>query len=147
MHTALREAGIADVTNTGHWLRTSGSRLRIAGIGDLWEGKQDLGRALDGATSEDTAILLSHNPDYAMCMMDSRVSLMLSGHTHGGQIRLPRIGAVVTNSAYGQRLVSGLISFDTFDLYVSRGIGTVVVPLRHRCPPEVALFTLRRKQG
>ncbi len=143
VRSALREAGIVDVNNAGHWLTSGGSRIRIAGVGDLWEDKQDLRAALSGATEEDAVVLLSHNPDYAMQLTDRRVRLVLSGHTHGGQILLPGLGAAVTNSSYGNRLLSGLIAFDTFQLYVSRGLGTVVVPLRYRCPPEIALFTLR----
>ncbi len=146
VRSALRQAGIVDVNNGGQWLTLGGSRIRIAGIGDLWQDKQDLKAALDGATGEDAVILLSHNPDYAMRLTDPRVRLVLSGHTHGGQIVLPGIGALVTNSSYGDRLVSGLVAFETFQLYVSRGLGTVVVPLRYHCPPELVLLTLRGKR-
>lgn len=145
VRSALRQAGIVDVNNAGHWLTSGGSRIRIAGVGDLWEDKQDLKTALSGATEEDAVILLSHNPDYAMRLTDRRVRLVLSGHTHGGQIILPGLGAAVTNSSYGNRLLSGLIAFETFQLYVSRGLGTVVVPLRYRCPPEIVLLTLGNK--
>lgn len=142
---ALYQSGFVDITNGGRWLTRAGSRLRIAGVGDLWEAEQDLDAALDGARLDEVAILLSHNPDYAMEMNDPRVRLMLSGHTHGGQICLPRVGAVITNSRYGKRLASGLIDFKSFQLYTSRGLGTVVVPLRYQCPPEVVLFTLQSK--
>jgi uncharacterized protein len=144
IRSALKQAGIVNVNNGGVWLTRDGARIRIGGVGDLWEDKQDLRAALDGATERDAVILLSHNPDYAMNLTDPRVRLVLSGHTHGGQIILPRIGALVTNSSYGDRLVSGLVPFETFQLYVSRGLGTVVVPLRYRCPPELTLLTLRR---
>lgn len=145
VRAALRSAGITDITNGGHWLAASGSRLRIAGVGDLWQDEQDLETALAGATKDDTVVLLSHNPDFAIGLHDPRVKLMLAGHTHGGQIHVPGIGAVITNSRYGRRLVSGLIPFDSFQLFVSRGIGTVVVPLRFHAPPEIALLTLRRR--
>lgn len=143
VRAALRQAGVVDVTNGGAWLERGGSRVRIAGVGDLWQDHQDLPAALGGAEEDDAAILLTHNPDYAVGLRDRRVRLVLAGHTHGGQIRLPGIGALITNSAYGQRLVKGLVPFDTFPLYVSRGIGTVVVPFRRDCPPEIAVFTLR----
>ncbi len=141
---ALKQAGIVDVTNSGHWLALDGSRIRIAGVGDLWEDEQDLGAALSGTRANDVAILLSHNPDFSMELADPRVGLVLSGHTHGGQIRLPGVGPVITNSKYGKHLASGLVSFGSFQLYVSRGLGTVLVPLRYQCPPEVALLTLRK---
>ncbi len=144
--SALKQAGIVDVNNGGRWLTSGRDRIRIAGVGDLWEDKQDLQAALSGATADDAVILLSHNPDYAMQLHDPRVRLVLSGHTHGGQICLPKIGAVLTNSNYGQRLVSGLVEFDTFKLYTSRGLGTVVVPMRYRCPPEITLLTLSNRK-
>jgi predicted MPP superfamily phosphohydrolase len=143
VRSALRHRGIVDVNNSGHWITRGDSRIRIGGVGDLWEDKQDLDRALSGVTDRDAVILLSHNPDYAMELIDPRVKLVLSGHTHGGQILLPGVGPVVTNTNFG--LVSGLHDFVTFQLYVSRGLGTVVVPMRYRCPPEVALLTLKNK--
>lgn len=146
VNAGLKQAGIVDVNNGGHWLISGGDRILIAGVGDLWEDRQDLRAALSGATRDDAVILLSHNPDYAMQLHDPRVQLVLSGHTHGGQICLPRIGAVLTNSSYGQRLVSGLVEFETFKLYTSRGLGTVVVPLRYGCPPEITLLTLSGKR-
>jgi predicted MPP superfamily phosphohydrolase len=142
VRAALAQAGIVDLTNSGAWLRHDGSRIRIAGVGDLWEDRQDLHAALDGTKENEVAILLSHNPDFAAGLKDKRVKLVLSGHTHGGQIRLPGVGPLVTNSMYGRRLASGLISFDSFQLYVSRGLGTVIVPIRYNCPPELSLMTV-----
>lgn len=139
----LRRAGIVELTNAGHWLMREGSRILVAGVGDLWEDSQDLAAALAGAHANDIVILLSHNPDYAMQLTDPRVRLVLSGHTHGGQIRLPYVGTVISNSRYGRRLVSGLVPFDSFLLYISRGLGTVMMPFRYHCPPEITLLTLR----
>jgi predicted MPP superfamily phosphohydrolase len=146
IRSALKQVGIVDVTNSGRWLRLDGSRLRIAGVGDLWHDQQDLKTALSGVTDNDPVILLSHNPDYAMRLTDRRVDLVLSGHTHGGQIRLPGVGPLITNSKYGTRLLNGLVTLDSLQLYVTRGVGTVVVPLRYGSPPEIALLTLRRSE-
>lgn len=143
MRKALKRAGIVEMTNSGRWLNRNGSRLRIAGVGDLWEDVQDLDAALSGVEANETAILISHNPDYAMDIQDPRVGLVLSGHTHGGQINLPRVGTVATNSKYGRRLTSGRIALGSRVLYVSRGLGTVMIPFRYKCPPEVTLLTLR----
>ncbi len=146
--TAIRKmlagARVIDITNSGRSLTLGTSRVRIAGVGDLWEDKQDLALALGDTGESEAAILLSHNPDYAPQIQDKRVKLVLSGHTHGGQICLPRLGALITNSKYGQRLASGLIPFGSFQLYVSRGLGTVVIPMRYNCPPEITLLTLKR---
>lgn len=143
IRSMLRDSRAMDLTNDGVWLTIGMSRIRIAGVGDLWEDKQDLAAALADAGESDVAILLSHNPDYAPQISDKRVKLVLSGHTHGGQICLPGLGPLITNSKYGNRLASGLIPFGSFQLYVSRGLGTVVVPLRYNCPPEITLLTLK----
>ncbi len=143
VRAAITAAGIKDLTNSGHWLSRGEYRLRLAGVGDLWEDRQDLHSALGDAREDEVAILLSHNPDYVMKLTDPRVKLVLSGHTHGGQIQLPGIGPLITNSKYGRRLASGLIHLPSFELFVTRGIGTVVVPMRYHCPPEIALLTLR----
>lgn len=144
VRTALKRAGVVVVDNSGRWLTRGDSRLRIAGVGDLWEDVPDLSAALAGAGPNDAVILLSHNPDYAMEITDPRVGLVLSGHTHGGQIQLPRVGALITNSRYGRRLANGLTRLHTFQLYVSRGLGTVMLPFRYNCPPEIAFLTLRQ---
>ncbi|MGB8644008.1 MAG: metallophosphoesterase [Anaerolineae bacterium] len=143
VHHMLETAGVVDVTNAGRWLHRENSRIRIAGIGDLWEDLPDLHTAVGGAHETEPVILLSHNPDYAMELQDPRVKVVLSGHTHGGQICLPKIGPVITNSKYGKRVASGHVQFDSFQVYTSRGLGTVVAPFRYNCPPEVAVFTLR----
>ncbi len=139
---ALRRAGVVELTNRGCWLERGDSRIRIAGVGDLWCDEQDLSAALAGTERSDTVVLLSHNPDYVMEIDDPRVGLVLSGHTHGGQVQLPRLGPLFTNSRHGKRLVQGRVSIPPLQLYVSRGIGTVMVPFRYKCPPEITLLTL-----
>lgn len=143
MSAALKRARIVELYNSGTWLKRGENRLRVAGVGDFWEDDQDLTAALGDAGEQDTVILLSHNPDYAMEITDPRVDLVLSGHTHGGQINLPRYGTVFSNSRYAKRLVRGFVNLNTFQLYVSRGIGTVMLPLRLNCPPEITHLTLR----
>src|SRR5262245_9955822 len=107
-HRGLAAAGIHDLTNAGRWLTIGPDRLRIAGVDDLWEGRQDLDAALADATSSDACLLLSHNPDYAETLTDRRVGLVLSGHTHGGQILLPGNGYDHVPSRYGAKYLAGL---------------------------------------
>lgn len=145
VRAALKRAGVIELANTGRWLTRDGSRIRIAGIGDLWCDVQDLPAALSGASATDTVILLSHNPDYAMEITDPRIRLVLAGHTHGGQINLPYVGTLITNSRFGRRMTSGQIPFESFLLYISRGLGTVMLPFRYKCPPEITFITLRCK--
>jgi predicted MPP superfamily phosphohydrolase len=120
--------------------------LCIAGVGDLWEDKCLYDGALGGVPGGMPRILLSHNPDVAeqpqFLESGLRVDLMLSGHTHGGQIRLPGIGAPVTNSAFGQKYAQGLVQGPVCPVYVSRGLGMTVMPLRLNVPPEIAVIEL-----
>ena len=106
---ALAEAKLPDLNNTGVWLERRGARLRIGGVGDLWTDRQDLGAALGDATLDDAVILLSHNPDFVESIRDRRVGLVLSGHTHGGQVVVPGFGAPIVPSQYGQKYLHGLV--------------------------------------
>jgi predicted MPP superfamily phosphohydrolase len=139
---AMREYGLIDVTNSGRWLHAGGSRLRIAGVDDFLCGTQDLPAALGDATPHDACVLLSHNPDYAEELTDRRIALVLSGHTHGGQIVIPGLGYHRIPSRYGLKYLEGLVQAPRTQVFVSRGLGTVGLPFRFRCPPEVNLLTL-----
>ncbi len=139
----LARAGVAELTNRNAFVTRHGERLILAGVGDMWRDTQDLDAALRGVDAHEGAILLSHNPHYAKRIADPRVSLVLSGHTHGGQVQPPRAGAWYANSRMGKFFVIGETRGATFPLYVSRGLGTVVLPVRYNCPPEISLLTLR----
>jgi uncharacterized protein len=141
-HVAIQEAGFSDLTNTGFWLKRGAERLRIAGVGDLWEDRQDLKAALGDMEPEETCVLLSHNPDYMEVLDDPRAGLVLSGHTHGGQVYLPPFGAPLIPSAYGQKYRYGLVKTSYSQVFVTRGVGTIYPPVRFCCPPEIALLTL-----
>jgi predicted MPP superfamily phosphohydrolase len=86
-------------------------------------------------------ILLSHTPDQLSWAKEKHFDLMLAGHNHGGQIRLPYLGALITPSWYGCRYAGGLYHEPPVVLHVSRGIGGIH-PIRLNCPPEIALLTL-----
>ena len=139
---ALADAGLPDLNNTGAWIERGGARLRICGVGDLWTDQQDLDGALRDAHDGDAVILLSHNPDFAETIRDSRVGLVLSGHTHGGQVVIPGLGAPIVPSRYGQKYLHGLVQAPCCQVFVTRGVGTISPPARFLCRPEVALITL-----
>jgi predicted MPP superfamily phosphohydrolase len=139
---ALREQGIPELTNRGRWIETEGARLWLCGVGDYWRDTQDLPAALGPTTMKDAVILLSHNPDYVEEIDDARVGMVLSGHTHGGQVDLPIIGAPVVPSLYGQKYVHGLVQGPVAKVFVTRGIGTITPPVRLFCKPEIVLATL-----
>ncbi|WP_216326512.1 metallophosphoesterase [Deinococcus aestuarii] len=134
---ALADGGLRVLNNEGVQVRGD---LYLAGVDDLMQGEPDLGAALAGAGTGAT-LLLSHNPDL-LPEVPRSVGLTLCGHTHGGQVRLPLIGAVTTASRYGQRFAQGWVEGPARG-FVSRGLGMTAVPLRLNCPAEVVVFDLR----
>ena len=138
----LAEYGIRDLSNRGVWLERAGARLRLGGLDDHVTGVEDLPAALGDTGPGDACILLAHNPDAVEDIRDPRVGLVLSGHTHGGQVVLPYLGAPIVPSSYGQKYARGFVQGPVARVYVSRGIGTITPPVRFRCPPEVTFITL-----
>jgi predicted MPP superfamily phosphohydrolase len=127
-----------------------GGRLWLAGVDDPVNGEPHPELAIPAAirhVPNEPVILMCHAPDYADNLLATpagrAVDLMLSGHTHGGQVRLPLINAF-TLPPMGQKYVEGWFRLGDMQLYVNRGIGTVGVPFRFACPPEITLMTLRR---
>jgi len=118
--------------------------LAIAGLDDLWTGRPDLVGALEGLKRRQPRLVLSHNPDVAEEQNGPRVDLMLSGHTHGGQVRIPALGAPIVPSRYGSKYVRGLVRGPAYPVYITRGVGTGGLPVRFGVPPEVTLFELHR---
>lgn len=118
-------------------------RLCIAGVDDLSEGRPDLD-ALHGRATRDFTILLAHNPDQAEHARRGvdRVDLILSGHTHGGQVRLPGFGAIVNSTEFADLYEAGVRRRPWTQVYTSRGIGTVHLPIRFLTRPEVSILTL-----
>lgn len=145
----------ADTNRSLYWLERSGQNIRhrcktiykgkdrilIGGTGDLWEDRLQIDKIFAGSDQRDCRILLAHNPDSVDTEFSTPLSLVLSGHTHGGQVVLPGIGAArlpVENKAY----CSGLIETPKTRLFISRGIGCSVLPIRFNCYPEIALLEL-----
>jgi hypothetical protein len=138
----MRRAGICELTNEGVWLKRGGDRVRLAGVDDLWWGKPDAGVALGETTTSDACILLCHNPDFAEPLRDRRVGLVLSGHTHGGQVLVPGLMNPFIPSRYGDKYAHGVIEAPATRVYVSRGLGATGLPVRYNCPPELTLLTM-----
>ena len=121
-----------------------GRSLAFAGVGDYWEDEVSFDKALGGVPEDLPRLLLSHNPDVAESIDSRRVDLMLSGHTHGGQVSLPLAGPPMTTSKFGSKYLGGLCQGPHCPVIVSRGVGLAFMPLRFRVPPELGLVTLRR---
>lgn len=146
----------ADTARSAYWLERTGQDLRhravpieredariwLAGAGDLWEDHRSLDALLAEVPEEDCRIVLAHNPDTADTAHRARVDLYLSGHTHGGQVVVPFYGPPVLpvqNKAY----TSGLVSSPSgTPVFISRGIGWAVYPVRLNCRPEIAVLEL-----
>ena len=114
--------------------------------GDGWRQPSRLGEWLASSRSaRGVRLLLGHHPDLALDVIDFRMpppDLMLAGHTHGGQVRLPGIGALFTATRIGRRYDQGLFDFHGVPLFITSGVGTSVVPIRLLNPPELVLLTL-----
>lgn len=132
--------GIEVLYNRWTRLERGGARLTLAGVDDLGNGLPDLGAALDGAPPP--VILMSHNPDLLFEAASRGVELMLSGHTHGGQLRLAGMPVLIRQSRF--HLDEGRFRCDGTELVVGRGVGVVGVPLRIGCPPQAVLLEFTR---
>ncbi len=142
---ALEAVGIGVLRNRHVQLERNGQTLYLAGIDDIWLGADDLDRALDGIPTDAPVVLLAHNPDFLPKAEARGIDLMLSGHTHGGQIRVPLLGPIGIPTGLGKYYVAGLHRPGATTLYVSRGLGVVGVPVRVNCPPEFTHLTLTRE--
>jgi predicted MPP superfamily phosphohydrolase len=111
-------------------------------VDDFKMGRPDLAATLQGIPSGIATLLLTHNPDQLPELARDQVSLALAGHTHGGQVRLPLVGALITSSDSGQRFAQGWVD-DPVRAYTSRGLGVTALPVRLFCPPELAVFDLQ----
>lgn len=137
----LDELGIRLLINEAEPLDLNGSKIWIAGTDDPYLGADRVSDTLNG-TNGSFIVLLAHSPEI-LNRLPKGVQLVLSGHTHGGQVRLPFIGAPWARGM-GGGYVSGLYRREGTVLYVTNGVGMTVVPARFLCHPEVAYITLRR---
>ena len=145
----------ADTERSLQWLERSGQDIRhkykaiykgkerilIGGSGDLWEDDLKIDETFSSSDAGDCRILLAHNPDTVDTRFSTPLSLVISGHTHGGQISMPFYGPLrlpVKNKRYS----SGLIETPKTKLFISRGIGWAIYPVRFNCPPEIAVLEL-----
>jgi predicted MPP superfamily phosphohydrolase len=136
----FRGEGINLLINEGLRMEIRGASFWLAGVDDYMVGKTDVGAAMKGAFPDELKILLAHNPIIFRQSVRAKIDLTLSGHTHGGQVKirddekriLPR-----------RKLTAGLHRRKESQIYITRGIGTVVLPVRYQCPPEISLLELR----
>jgi uncharacterized protein len=138
---SLENAGITVLENDAAMIERDGAAIWMAGIGDKWEGNPDIASALARVNDGAPIIALTHNPDI-FPSIPARVALTVAGHTHGGQVALPIIGRPIVPSDYGERYAVGHIVEGSKHLFVTSGIGTSILPVRFRVPPEISLLTI-----
>lgn len=142
--SVMEESGFILLLNSNQAIKqTDGSRVYVIGIDDAMLGYPNIDKALKGVPSDDYKILLSHAPDLADDAASYNIQLQLSGHSHGGQIKIPFFGALV-KAPFAEKYHEGFYEIgDTpLELYVNRGIGTTRLPFRFLSKPELTVFTL-----
>jgi predicted MPP superfamily phosphohydrolase len=140
---ALEAESIPVLANQSIAIEQNGVRFWLAGVNDVLSGTADLVKTLRGVPDKEAVILLAHEPDFADESCQFPIDLQLSGHSHGGQIRIPLLPPLYL-PALAKKYILGAYQIGRLALYTTAGLGTVGVPMRLNCPPEITLLTLRR---
>lgn len=137
----FRAEGIQVLINEGSRMDLHGESFWLSGVDDTMVGLEDLSLALAGARHNEFKLLLAHNPTILRRAARANVDLVLSGHTHGGQVTWRSEKS--RSGRPRRRMLRGLGRRGNTQIYVTRGLGTVVLPIRYGCPPEISVLELR----
>jgi predicted MPP superfamily phosphohydrolase len=138
MPAALTSNGFTVLKDARTTVTVRGEKLDLAGIRFWTQRPRDIARILKGTTG--AVMLIAHDPRRLKEAADLDVGVVLSGHTHGGQVNLPLLGPIAARKF---PVVAGTAQRDNTSIFVSRGVGTVYLPYRFNCPPDVSVLTLR----
>jgi len=139
-------SGVIELANEVYTLQRGDAYLYIAGVDNISVGAHDLEAVLEKLPENGPAILLAHEPDYAdTSAQTGRFALQLSGHSHGGQIVLPKIGALLRGPGFF-KYPNGLYQVREMLQYTNRGVGTHVFRVRYNCPPEITVISLKTQK-
>ena len=138
---ALTRRGIPVLEDRAVKINRGGAHFWLVGISDFTEAPHDVGKAFSAVPNQAAVLAFTHNPD-VFPTISRPFSLLIAGHTHGGQVHLPVVGRPVVPSEHGQRYAYGHVVENGRHLYVSPGLGTSILPVRFRVPPEVTLLEL-----
>jgi uncharacterized protein len=141
VHRALESQGIVVLEDGSVRVRAGTDAFWLVGVSDFLEGAHDVRRAVGGVSGDEPVIAITHNPD-VFPLVPPRVCLTLAGHTHGGQVAIPFVGRPIVPSHYGERYAIGRIHEHRKTLVVTAGVGTSIIPVRFRVPPEIVFLTL-----
>jgi predicted MPP superfamily phosphohydrolase len=139
---ALQAQNIQVLPNQSKPIEQDGARFWLAGVNDVMSGTADLSKTLRGVPFSEAVILLAHEPDFADEASKFPIDLQLSGHSHGGQVRIPLLPPLYLPEL-AKKYIWGTYRVGPLTLHTSAGLGTVGVPVRLNCPPEITLLTLR----
>ena len=142
--TTFERVGIRMLTNEAIMLERNESKLWLAGVGDYFTAHHDLKKLSGTITTDDPVLGITHTPDVFL-KLSPQFILTLAGHTHGGQVNLPLLGRAVVPSDYGQKYAIGDIREGPRRLFVTSGIGTSILGVRFRVPPEISVLTLNAR--
>ncbi len=139
----FERAGITLLINEHRMLSIGDGQFAIAGTDHVWYGNADLAETFEKIPEAVPILALVHEPDFFDQVIEHRrVMLQLSGHSHAGQCRVPWLGYAPIKVKYGRKYLVGKFTRDGCHLFVTRGVGTVGLPVRFACPPELAMLTL-----
>ena len=144
VRTALEKYGINVLEDRAVLIKHGKTRFWLVGISDFWEGPHDVKSAMSPILDDLPVLMFTHNPD-VFPTISGRFSLLIAGHTHGGQVYLPVLGRPIVPSRYGERYAIGHVVENSRHLFVSSGLGTSILPVRFRVPPEITLLELFQK--
>jgi uncharacterized protein len=139
---AFEASGIDVLNNEVKELRHDKRSVWLVGLADAWTNRHDIAGTVKQLPANASIIMLTHHPDILNQIPDN-VQLVLAAHTHGGQVNLPLLGRLVVPSQYGQKYAAGLVKENGKTMFVTTGIGTSIIPVRFRVPPEIALLTVQ----
>jgi predicted MPP superfamily phosphohydrolase len=142
---ALQAANIHVLANQSEAIEHDGARFWLAGVHDVLSGTADLQKAVHGLPAGEAVVLLAHEPDFADAAARLPIDLQLSGHSHGGQVRVPPLPPLYL-PPLARKYVWGAFRIGELTLYTSAGLGTIGLPIRLNCRPEITLLTLRQRQ-
>lgn len=144
IRTALENAGVRLLDNRAIKLVRADGALWLLGLGDFMEGGPRIEETLADVGDDLPILAFTHNPDLFPAL-PRRITLTVAGHTHGGQVALPLVGRPIVPSQYGERFAYGHIVEEGRQLFVTSGLGTSILPVRFRVPPEIVLLTIRAR--